>query len=69
MLTFFTTTVTVFLATTRALNKQQITSKILTIGMGIAGFATLMTLRNNLGRNMLSKALVKHKVLAMELIL
>jgi FtsH-binding integral membrane protein len=45
-----------------ALNKQQMTSLISTIGMAVKGVSALVTIRNNIIANALTSPVIKHKV-------
>ena len=66
--THIRTTVVVCLCTSRTLNKQQMTSFISTVDMGITRRATLVTDCNNHVWNFLGSSLVKHKVFSAKFI-
>ena len=57
-----------FLLTGFTLNKQQVTSLVGAVDMGVAGGSTLVALRNNVFANALSTAFVENKVLPHKLV-
>jgi hypothetical protein len=64
--TAITATTLVSLGTMAALDKQEVTTLIEAIYMGIAGFATLVTNCQHFVGDSFSESIIKHKVFTME---
>jgi hypothetical protein len=64
--TSITATTLIGLGTLVALDKEQVTTLIVAIYMGIAGLATLVTKGQYFVGDSFSQSIIKHKVFAME---
>ena len=69
LLTLLATTIFHLFGTVLALNKEQVTSLIGTVHMGITWFSTLMTIGDHVFTDALPSAVIEHKVLAEEFVL
>ena len=65
--TFLTTATLIFCSAGIALYKEQVAAIILAVGMRIAGRTAQVALGYHIFRNALTKSLVKHEVLTLEL--
>jgi hypothetical protein len=64
---FLTTAITEFRFAFFALNEKQVTIYIRTIGVGVTGFATLMTVANDVIGDTFSESLIEDEILPFEL--
>ena len=62
------TTAIVLFSTFITLNKQQVTAMILAVGMGISGFAALMTMTYDVFRNSFAESFIEDEIFSDEFI-